>query len=172
MNPLSPSAHIYLSEVLGIKSYLCPKPIQALRIIKGAIPCRVLAVCFRALSPSQSALLEKIMAFVDRSGFSLLEIKSKRVLSLLLENPPAPLICFFGGPSGLKESLLNQSKILPVSSLQKEIMKKSVFFIQTGSMEELEGPSITALQRKKQLWEELKKWKRHPLQIMPIGHEF
>ena len=51
--------NLYAREVLGIKSYLCPPSIQALRSLEGGLPSSVLVLVFQSLTPSQKVLLKK-----------------------------------------------------------------------------------------------------------------
>ena len=150
-NPFSPLARTYLSEVLGVKNYLCPESIYSLRSLKGGLPCRVLAVVFKELSLSQKALLKKIMASIEVFEFSLLEIKDQSVLKQLIcfENRLADFILFFGG----KNWLDSEQKALAALSGQP------VSFLRLYSLEELDGNAPEIINRKKQIWEQLKKWK-------------
>ena len=161
-NTSSPFAKAYLSEVLGIKNYLCPSSVQSFRVLKGGFPCRILIVIFKALSLSQQSLLKKIMASIDIFEFSVLEIKTNEVLNQLLscEESLADFVCFFGGKDLFKEGFLIEQENLLVSSYQnKSQEKKQISFLQVCSLEELEGNSPKIRNKKKQLWEQLKKWK-------------
>ena len=158
----SPFARGYLSEVLGVKSYLCPDPIHSLRSLDGGLPCRFLAVVFKALSSDQKVLLKKIMASIEVFELSVLEIKNNVVLNQLLfsEERLADYVCFFGGKDLVKEGLLIEQGGLIVLSRQKQSRKEQpVSFFQVSSLEELEGSSTEVMGKKKQLWEQLKKWK-------------
>ena len=162
-NAYSPFAKAYLSEVLGIKTYLCPEAIHSFRSLEGGLPCRVLTVVFKALSPPQRILLKKIMASIDVFEFAVLEIKRDEVLNQLLscEESLADFICFFGGKDLVKEDLLIEREGAFISACKKNsVSKPPVSFLQVCSLEELEGDSIEVRNRKKQLWERLKNWKK------------
>lgn len=106
----SSSLRIYASEVLGIKSYLCPEKIYTLRSLRGGLPCRVLAVVFKTLPPSQISRLKKIMNSINVLEYSLLEIKDDSVLKELLSGREkwADFIIFFGGPDLVQKRLLTE----------------------------------------------------------------
>ena len=163
-NSFPPFAKLYLSEVLGARNYLCPEPVHSLRVLKGGVPCNILLIVFKQLSSSQKKLLKKIMASIDIFEFSVLEIKSDKVLELLLscEEYLARFICFFGGKDLVKEKLLFEQEGVFVSSYQKgrEEENQKVSFLQVFSLEELEGDSTEIRNKKKQVWEKLKKWKK------------
>ena len=154
---------IYLSEVLGIKNYLCPTNIYSLRSIRGGLPCETLAVVFTTPLPAQEILLKKIMSSVGIFQFSLLETKNLSVLRELIfsANFLADRICLFGGGDLEKETLLSKKGAGLVSPAQKRL-KKQTAFLQTCSLEDLEGNSPQIITRKKQLWQKLKKWKSLP----------
>lgn len=159
----SPFAKAYLSEVLGIKTYLCPESIHNFRSLEGGLPCQVLIVIFKALSSSQRVLLKKIMASIDVFEFSVLEIKKDKILNQLLscEEQLADFICLFGGKDLVKEGLLIEREGVFVSTLQKNFMTSPlVSFLQLYSLEELEGNSMEVKNRKRKLWEQLKNWKK------------
>lgn len=159
----SPMAKVYFSEVLGVKNYLCPESIYSLRSLEGGVPCRVLIVVFKALSSSQKLLLKKIMASLDIFEFSVLEVKDNEVLNQLLscKENLADFVCFFGGKNLLKEGYLIKQKDLFISSRQQNSSKqKPVSFLQVCSLDRLEGNSSEIRDKKKQVWEQLKKWKR------------
>lgn len=176
---------VYLSEVLGIKNYLCPKSIHSLRSIRGGIPCRVLALVFKSLSPTQHSLLKKIMASIDVFEFSILEIKDQSILSQCLssEVPLANFIIFFGGEALVQKGVLvereglfyladpklssgnfaeNKSplKKLNSSSSKDTVSQKEISFLSVVSLEELEGDSPESRSKKQKLWQQLKQWKK------------
>lgn len=160
-NAHSSFAKAYLSEVLGIKTYLCPEQIHSFRSVEGGLPCRVLIVVFKALSSSQRTLLKKIMASIDVFEFSVLEIKKDEVLNQLLsrEENLVDFVCIFGGKDLVKEALLIEQEGMFLSSVQKNSeANKPVSFLQVCSLEELEGSSVEVKNRKKKLWEQLKRW--------------
>ena len=161
-NMFAPFAMAYLSEVLGVKSYLCPESIHSLRSLEGGLPCRVLAVVFKALSSDQRVLLDKIMASIEIFEFSLLEVKNNAVLNQLLfsEERLAGYVCCFGGKDLVKEGLLIEQRGLLVPSGQRQsVEEKPTSFLQVSSLGELEGHSAEVMGKKKQLWKQLKKWK-------------
>ena len=141
--PMRQGESLYLSEVLGIKSYLCPPGQFAARRIRGALPCRMLAVTAGGPSESQAALLKKIMGAIGFPDFTVLEVKKPEnlpdFLSSLKPGWPADWVCLFGEA---------------VSPL------KGDFFFQAGSLGELEGDSSEAIERKKRLWLRLKEWRK------------
>ena len=155
---------LYLSEVLGLRNYLCPEPVHSLRALKGGLPCNILLVIFKPLSSSQKDLLKKIMASIDVFEFSVLEIKSDQVLNLLLSCKEylARFICFFGGRDLVKEELLFEQAGVFRSPYQKDGKEENsrVSFLQVFSLEELEGDSTEIRNKKKQMWEKLKEWKK------------
>ena len=136
----------YCAEVLGAKSYLCPKPVYSLRSLKGPIPCSVLAVVFKALSSSQEDLLKKIMSAIDVLEYSFLEIKDERVLNQLFlsQERLADFVVFFGG----------------ADLIQNKLPSPPLSFFQACSLEELEGNSKEVINKKKQLWAKLINWKK------------
>ncbi len=153
----------YLSEVLGIKNYLCPKPVYSLRALKGGLPCLILIVVFKPPSSSQKALLKKIMASIDVFEFSFLEIKDNKVLAQLLscKESLADSIIFFGGEEFVKKDLLTEQTPLLTSENQKSPLgQESSSFLQLFSLEELDGNSPEIINRKKQVWTKLKQWKK------------
>ena len=161
-NIFSPLSRTYFSEVLGVKSYLCPESIYSLRSLEGKLPCRALSVIFNPLSASQKMLLKKIMSSVNIFEFNVLEIKDNAILNQFLssKNRWADFVCLFGGTNLLEKGLLIQQEGLFVSSSQKQSFKKKpVSFLQICSLEELDGNSPEIINRKKQVWRQLKEWK-------------
>ena len=101
------------------------------------------------------------MASVNVVEFSVLEIKKDEVLDQLLscEESLADFVCIFGGKDLVKEALLIEREGMFLSSVQKNSeADKLVSFLQVCSLEELEGSSVEVRNRKKKLWEQLKKW--------------
>ncbi len=134
----------YLSEVLGVKKYLCPENIFSIRHFKGDLPCNVLAVTLGENSLKENQLLHKIMKSMDFSNFTLLELKNLNFLETFMDAVEdeglANFVIFFG---------------------QKLCYDKfrQVKYLKTYSLEELEGNTTSIQVRKKELWVELKKWK-------------
>ena len=149
----------YLTEVLGVKSYICPSAVQALRHLKGGLPCRFLVVVFNNPSLSQKALLKKIMSSIEIFKYSLLEVKEEKVLDELFEKADhfAQFICFFGGKDFVQEGWLIQSEGQLLSVLSEN--PSCSFFQSAYSLEELEENSLTAREKKQKLWSQLKLWK-------------
>jgi len=141
------SKQLYASEVLGLKNYLCPESIYQTRSLKGKLPCEVLIVLFQQISESETALLKKIMNSLQIFDYSVLEIKNLDLLEILFSNTQtwAKAICVFGGTDLSKTGLLEQS---------------SSACIQIGSLKELASYSVKETDKKKHIWEKLKKWKQ------------
>ena len=166
----SPAEKFYCAEVLGIKNYLCPESIYSLRSLRGPIPCRFLAVIFKMLSPSQYSLLKKIMASINIVEFTVLEIKAESVFNCLIDSEErlADFICFFGGKDLVKKgSFIEKNDLLILKESSKEnaeqnisLQNPSTSFLQVCSLEELDGSSKEVIHKKKQVWEQLKKWKK------------
>ena len=103
------------------------------------------------------------MASLDIFEYSILEIKDDSVLNQLLssENKWADFVCLFGGFNLLEKGLLVQQEGLFVSSSPKHSLKqRPVSFLQVCALKELDGNSPEILNRKKQVWEQLKEWKK------------
>ena len=161
----TPLFRSYLSEVLGVQNYLCLKPIYALRTLQGEPTGPALAVVFKAPSPSQQSLLKKIMASINVFKYSLLEIKDHKVLNQLILNGEigADFIFFFGEEDLVQQKLaLRQEKFPPSSDSHKGALKKSrkSHWELFCPLEDLEGNSIEAKNKKRQVWEQLKKCQR------------
>ena len=160
-----------MSEVLGLKSYLCPKPLFALRSLKGGGACSVLNVLFKPLFSPQSHLLEKVMSSVDIVDFSCLEVKNLSFLEQIFRfeegERPADLVCFFGGElEGQKEWIQKRGgKELVQAQGQIQAQGQTAqpppfwFFIQTVGLEELSGNSASIRENKIALWNKLRQWK-------------
>ena len=149
----------YLTEVLGIKSYVCPADIRALRHLEGGLPCRCLVVVFNSFNSSQKALLKKIMSSIEIFKYSVLAVKEEKILEELFEKADqlAQFICFFGGKDFVQEGKLIRSEGRLISALNE---RSSCSFFQTAcSLEELEGHSVSVRDKKQQLWNQLKIWK-------------
>ncbi|MCZ0932872.1 MAG: hypothetical protein OXJ52_06960 [Oligoflexia bacterium] len=149
----------YLTEVLGVKSYVCPASVQALRHLEGGLPCRFLVVVFKNLSSSQKALLKKVMSSIEVFKYSVLEVKEEKILDELFEKADhfAQFICFFGGKDFVQEGWLFQSKGQLISALSD---RTGCSFFQTAySLEELEDSSLAVRDKKQKLWNQLKLWK-------------
>lgn len=176
MNSSSFISTTYMSEVLGIKNYLCPESVYALRTLKGGLPCRVLAVVFKPLSPAQSIMLKKIMASIEVLEYSVLEIKNSQILNQLLYNMESLTngVCFFGGPNLVDKGLLiekdqgliqpatqasTKNKVEPVVTSDHLEQTTSISFLQVVDLEELEGDSQEVKTKKNKLWTQLKQWK-------------
>lgn len=161
--PFSPLARVYWSEVLGLKQYLCPHSVYALRFIRGGAFSKVLTVVFSPLSLSQKQMLKKIMASVDIFSFSVLEIKTGAGLNQLMffKEHLADLVCIFGGEDLIEAGhLIEQYGGRLVSPTQKTFVKK-MWFLQFCSLEDLEeGSPLIIKQRKRQIWQKLKNWSR------------
>ena len=134
----------YLSEVLGVKKYLCPESIFSVRHLKGGLPCNALAVVQGELSLKENQLLRKIMKSIDFSDFTLLELKDLSFLESFMESVEseklARFVIFFG------------------QELSYEKFKR-VKRLKTYALNKLEGNTKEVQVRKKELWLELKKWK-------------
>ena len=160
----------YVSHVLGIKTYLCPKPLYNSRSLKGGFPQGVLAVVFCPPSKGQRLLLRKIFASVSVLSFSLLEIKKGGLIPFLKRDF-----------SGLKALFVFESRDRFFSSQPKELkapkplcvsgaspvvlpqdfkqadLRPQCFFC--GPLSDYEGDSLQVVKRKRQLWEQLQQWK-------------
>ncbi len=157
INPEAKAAAFYLSEVLGIRRYLRPPELTALRLVRGPLPCRMLAVAAGGFShsppessaESQRALLKKIMRAVGFEDFSVLELKRREDLPAffgrLRPGSPADFVCAFGGrlAGGMAEGLKARS---------------SFCFHTSFSLGDLDGGSSEAADRKRQLWAALQAW--------------
>ena len=149
----------YLTEVLGVRSYICPDSIQALRRLKGGLPCRFLVVVFKSLSPSQTILLKKIMSSIEVFKYSVLEVKEEKILDELFEKADyfAQYVCFFGGKDFVKEGQLVENEGQLKSAFNNN--SNCSFFQTAYSLEELEENSLSVREKKQKLWSQLKLWK-------------
>ena len=153
------SAH-YLKEVLGVTNYICPASIQILRRLEGGLPCRFLIIVFSSLKDSQKALLKKIMSSVAVFEYSLLEVKEEKILDELFEKADcfAQFVCIFGGSDFVQKGKLIQQEGQLVSALGDNPLCS--FFQTAYSLEELEEKSLAVREKKQQLWNQLKLWKK------------
>ena len=149
----------YLTEVLGVKNYICPASIQALRHLEGGLPCRFLAVVFSRLSSSQKVLLKKILSSIEVFKYSVLEVKEDKILDELFEKTDrfAQFVCIFGGKDFVQEGRLIPCKGLIISALNENA--NCSFFQSAYSLEELEENSLIVREKKQKLWSQLKIWK-------------
>ena len=149
----------YLTEVLGVTSYICPDSIQSLRRLEGELPCHFLVVVFNSLSLSQKTLLKKIMSSIGVFKYSLLEIKEEKILNELFERADdfAQFICFFGAKDFVQEAYLIQKEGQLFSALSKDT--NCSFFQTVYSLADLEENSSSVREKKQQLWDQLKLWK-------------
>ncbi|MGI9549243.1 MAG: hypothetical protein ACR2M7_04640 [Bdellovibrionales bacterium] len=133
----------YVSEVLGVKKYLCPKNIWSLRHIKGNVPCDVLVLIQGEASLTQQELLKKILSSVQISSYTILELKDLNMLESAMRtienNKWTRLAIGFGQDLSYAHF-------------------KHVTYLKTYFLKELEGAGPEIQSRKKQLWSELKKW--------------
>ena len=133
----------YLTEVLGVKNYLCPREVHSFRRLKGSLPCDTLVLTEGVLSTEAFQLLKKIMEAIKVSDFSLLEIKDLSRISdirhFLLSEKPAKKTLIF---SSQLSSLFADSDSLLTSCNLEDLL--------TGD---------TARKKKMELWARLKKWK-------------
>lgn len=142
---MSLSKSLYASEVLGVNHYLCPPELLSVRRLKGKLPCDLLVVVYQNFSHKQESLLKKIMSSIRCSDYSVLIVKQIEALPSLMGHIEtqklAQRVCFFG------------------QSLQDYPFKHTPH-IKTHSLEELEGETSQALEKKKKLWESLKLWRK------------
>ena len=153
----------YFAEVLGIKNYLCPESIYKLRSLEGPLPCHFLSVVFQTLPSSQKRLVKKIMASVSILEYSLLEIKNTDILRTFFscEEQLAEHIFFFGGEDMFKEFFSLEGESFSNLSDTKSLFKeKPLSFLQLFSLEELDGNSPEIINKKKQIWTKLQKWRQ------------
>ncbi|MDE0091834.1 MAG: hypothetical protein OXN83_00945 [Oligoflexia bacterium] len=152
------SSH-YVTEVLGVKNYLCPSFIHALRHLEGGWPCHFLVVVFKKLNSSQKALLKKIMSSIGVFKYSVLEVEEERILDGLFEKTDclAQFIFFFGGKDFVQEGKLFRQEGQLLSAFGDNI--GCSFFQTASSLEELEDNSSTVKEKKQELWKQLKLWK-------------
>ena len=174
----------YVSQVLGVKSYLCPRPLYKSRSLTGGLPHSVVAVVFRPLSLDQRVLLKKIFAAVEVFSFSLLEIKEGWRDSIAISNAGFSglkgVFVFGKGPETPKPNSLSQGeesafKSLIKNSFQRKALAEGAgrgssagalpdprppcFFY--GPLSDYEGGhSPLVAKRKQELWERLKQWKK------------
>ncbi|MCY4513115.1 MAG: hypothetical protein OXB86_05450 [Bdellovibrionales bacterium] len=133
----------YLTEVLGVKNYLCPRETYATRKLIGSWPCDTLVLTEGAPPKEALQLLKKIMGAIEVSDFSLMEIKD--------------LSCF----SEIKDFLLEKQvkKVLIFSTKLSTQFTDSKTVLTSCNLEELlTGPS--SKDKKLELWNRLKKWKQ------------
>ena len=149
----------YLTEVLGVTSYICPPGIQALRHLEGGLPCRFLALVFDSLNSSEKTLLKKIMSSVGVFKYSILEVREEKILDELFEKADhfAQFVCLFGGPDFVQKGRLIQAEGQLVSALDAGI--KCSFFQTAYSLKELSENSTAVHEKKQKLWKRLKLWK-------------
>lgn len=138
--------NIYAREVLGIKNYLCPNSIYDSRRFTGMFPAKVLVIALKELSPSQKLLLKKIMHSINIDEYSLLEIKKSDILAGLFSklDSLAKKVLLFAGKDFFQDSS----------------QKNPSVFQSPYSLQELEETS-QQVQKKQQLWNELKNWKNN-----------
>ena len=152
------SSH-YVTEVLGVKSYLCPSSIKVLRHLEGGWPCHFLVVVFKKLNSSQKALLKKIMSSIGVFKYSVLEVEEKRILDGLFEKTDylAQFVCIFGGKDFVQAGKLLRQEGHLISAFGDNT---GCSFFQTAySLEDLEDNSPTVKEKKQELWKQLKLWK-------------
>ena len=132
----------YLTEVLGVKNYLCPRDIYSCRRLSGPLSCDILVVTEGALNEESFQLIKKIMGAVQVSDFSLLEIKDisreREIRSFFLRKNTAGKTLVFG------EKLSSLSPDSP--SVLTSCHLKNL----------LEGPH--AKENKRRLWSRLQEW--------------
>ena len=133
----------YLSEVLGVKKYLCPKDVFDVRQVTGGLPCTMLVVVKGEVSLKENQLLHKIMQSIGYSEFTLLELKKVHFLESFMNSVEkeklAHAVIFFGQELSYKKF-------------------KQVKCLNTYSLKELEGNNGDVQTRKKELWLNLKQW--------------
>lgn len=132
----------YLTEVLGVTNYLCPRETHTTRKLTGPWPCDILILTEGTPPKEALNLLKKIMGAIEVSDFSLMEIKD---LSRVSE---------------IKGFLLEKSakKILIFSTKLSTQFTDSKTVLTSCNLEELlTGPS--SKDKKLELWRRLKKWK-------------
>ena len=133
----------YLTEVLGVKNYLCPQEIHSFRRLKGPLPCDILILMEGTPSAEAHQLLKKIMTAIGVSDFSLLEVRDLSRVSdirhFLLSEKPAKKTLIF---SSQLSSLFEDSEAILTSCNLEDLL--------TGD---------TAKKKKMELWARLKKWK-------------
>ena len=132
----------YLTEVLGVKNYLCSRDIYSRRRLFGPLPCDILVVTEGALSEESFRLIKKIMEAVKAPDFSILEIKDisrpREIRTEAFRGNPARKILIFGE---------NLSSLFP----------KSPSVLTACHLKDLlEGPR--AKENKRQLWSRLQRW--------------
>jgi len=131
----------YLREVLGVKNYICPPSLQKIRKLEGELPAKALVIVLESLNQKDKQLLKKILSSVDFESYSLLEVKDSSFLKdFLLEG-------------------LNLASSVFLFGLKKEEFLDQSLFQTPYSLKELNGSH--ALQKKKDLWAELKVWKKN-----------
>lgn len=163
------SSSLYLTEVLGIKNYLCPKNTFSIRHIEGAWPCELLAVVCQPINPSEKDLLKKITHSIGFSSFTLLEIKNPSYLESFIEtsktqNIAKHIILFASEPTDGKQKVIKGNKQAIKNARWQVGIKTANLqptqnnFLQTYTLAEMTGSSPTINQKKKQLWGQLKQW--------------
>ena len=131
----------YLTEVLGVKNYLCPRETYITRKMTGSLPCDMLILTEGVLSKEAFQLLKKIMGAIEVSDFSLMEIKDlSRVseIKVFLSEKLAKRILIFS--TKLSTQLTDSKTVLTSCNLE----------------DLLSGPS--SKDKKLEFWKRLKKW--------------